>query len=453
MARRQRRKALPEGVFDAHITALSHDGRGIAHIDGKVTFIDNALPNEQVRFAYTFQRKQFDEGRALEIVSASSDRVAPPCQHANVCGGCSLQHMESSAQVRFKQAALLEQFEHIAGVSIPELYAPLISPTTGYRRKARLAVKHVPKKGKVLVGFREKRNNFIADLAQCEVLVSEVGHCLNEIAALIESLEARAQIPQIEIARGDDAVVALIFRHLAPLNEQDIARLRAFCARHSFHLYLQSGSAETVKRVALRAETLEPRLHYALPDYGIRYAFHPCDFTQVNGDLNRLMIARVMELLALTTEDVVLDLFCGLGNFSLPIAKQVKQLVGVEGSDAMVQRAHENAALNNLMNTRFFTLNLEQNLSELKKDKSSWVNMPFNKMLIDPPRSGALSVVEQIDVFSQVQRLVYVSCNPATLARDTAMLVKKGFTLQGAGVMDMFPHTNHVESLALFVRD
>lgn len=462
MARRRRRKALPQGLFDAEITRLGHDGRGIAHIDGKVIFIDGALPGEQVKFEYSFQRKQFDEGRAVEVERASPDRVEPPCRHAQVCGGCSLQHMASEAQLHFKQSTLLEQFEHFAQVSIPRLLEPLKSPTVSYRRKARLAVKYVEKKGKVLVGFREKRNSFIADIEQCETLVREVGHRLDLIAHLIEGLEARAHIPQIEIAKGDDSTVALVFRHLQPLSKPDLDKLKDFCKTHDFHLYLQAKGPTSIERIAVDAEqqamqntqqALFERLHYALPEFDVRFAFHPCDFTQVNGDINRLMLERVMHLLAVDKNDVVLDLFCGLGNFSLPLARLAGQVIGVEGSEDMVNRAQENAALNAIENVEFYSLNLDQDLALLKNQPDSWINKGFNKMLIDPPRSGAQAVVENIKLFSSVSTLVYVSCNPATLARDTGILLEQGFVLDAAGVMDMFPHTQHVESVALFTRN
>jgi len=466
MPRRRRKKVLPQGLFEAEIESLSHDGRGIAHIDGKVLFIDGALPEEKVSFEYSYQRKQFDEGIAREIHSASPDRVEAPCEFADRCGGCSLQHISNEKQINFKQATLIEQFTHIAGVTIPELLAPLPSPSLGYRRKARLAVKYVPKKQKVLVGFREKRNTFIADIDRCEVLTKEVGHRLHLIAELIKSLNARTAIPQIEVAKGDDSAVALIFRHLEPLGEEDIVRLKGFCKQYNFHLYLQAKGPDTVMRLPLTEDkvveseatgheqsNLPMRLHYALPSHDVAFDFHPCDFTQVNGDINRDMINRVINLFELNEQDVVLDLFCGLGNFSLPMAKQIKQLIGVEGSEMMVQRASENAEKNVLNNCQFYRLDLEQNLQVLKQDPQSWLNIPFNKMLIDPPRSGALTVVENIELFAQVEHLIYVSCNPATLARDSAVLLEKGFQLESAGIMDMFPHTNHVESLAVFKRN
>lgn len=458
MSRRRRRKALPQGLFTAEIARLAHDGRGIARIDGKVIFIDGALPGEQVKFEYSFQGKQFDEGRVIEVERASPDRVEPPCRHARICGACSLQHMASAEQIRFKQNTMLEQFEHFAQARVPRLLEPLNSPTVSYRRKARLAVKYVEKKGKVLVGFREKRNSFIADIEQCETLVREVGHRLDLIARLIEGLEARAHIPQIEIAKGDDSTVALVFRHLQPLSEADLDKLKSFCITHDFHLYLQAKGPESIEGITLETGQKDQyssfeRLYYALPEFDVRFAFHPCDFTQVNGDINRLMIERVMDLLAVNKNDVVLDLFCGLGNFSLPLARLASFVIGVEGSEAMVSRAQENAALNSIENVEFYSLNLDQDLAQLKNQPDSWINKDFNKMLIDPPRSGAQEVVESIKLFSGVSTLVYVSCHPATLARDTGILLEQGFVLEAAGVMDMFPHTQHVESVALFTRN
>lgn len=458
MARR-RRKKLPEGLFEAEIESLSHDGRGIAHIDGKVIFIEAALPKEKVKFKYQFQRKQFDEGMAVEISNDSPDRVKPICKHADICGGCSLQHMSTSKQLDMKQGVLVEQFKHIAETDIPEILPPLLSQNSAYRRKARLAVKYVTKKSKVLVGFREKRNSFVADIESCEVLHESVGQRLEEISDLIESLQARSTIPQIEFARGDDRS-ALIFRHLEPLSEVDCSLIKKFCLDYEFDMYLQSGGPSTVTKIELsevhseltdsvEGNMSKNRLYFSLPKYDITFAFHPNDFVQVNASLNEKMIDRVMSEMALDASDKVLDLFCGLGNFSLPLASQCGSLVGVEGSEEMVVRATENALSNNVSNCTFFTLDLTQDLADLKQDSASWLNQDFDKLLIDPPRSGALEIVEKIELFS-VKKIVYVSCNPATLARDAKVLLDKGYKLKSAGIMDMFPHTNHVESIAVF---
>ena len=455
---RRRKKVLPQGVFDARIERLSHDGRGIAQLNGKIIFIEAALPGEQVRFEYSFQKKQFDEGFAIEVLNAAPERVLAPCDFARLCGGCSLQHLATEQQIALKQSTLKDQFRHIAGIDIPEIFPSLCASSLHYRRKARLGVKYVAKKEKVLVGFREKRSNFLADINRCEVLVKQVGHKLDLIAALILSLEARADIPQIEMAKGDESSVALIFRHLQPLSESDLKALAEFCITHDFHLYLQAKGPESVYRVALGAEAENKedfeRLFYQLPNHDLRFAFHPSDFTQVNGELNRLMIDRVVELLKPDQEDVILDLFCGLGNFSLPLARYSKSLTGIEGSEVMVQRAQENARRNALSNAEFYSLDLTRNLRELTQDAHSsvhqWLHKAYNKLLIDPPRSGAQELVECIDLFKELRQIVYVSCNPATLARDSAILSSKGFKLRGAGVMDMFPHTNHVESVAFF---
>lgn len=458
---RRRKKTLPEGLFEARVDRLSHDGRGIALIDGKITFIAAALPGEQVRFQYSFQRKQFDEAYAVEVLNAAPERVKPPCDFVEQCGGCSLQHMASEQQMILKETTLKDQFKHMAGMDIPEIFPGLRASNLHYRRKARLGVKFVPKKGKVLVGFREKRSNFLAEISRCEVLVKEVGHKLDAIAELIFSLDARADIPQIEIAKGDESSVALIFRHLKPLSNADLNALSGFCLANDFHLYLQAKGPESVYRVALEnldkdqpGKGLEQRLHYHLPEHGLRFAFHPMDFTQVNGEINRLMIDRVLELLVVDKHDVILDLFCGLGNFSLPLARYAQAVVGIEGSDTMVERAQENARLNALDACEFYSLDLTRNLRDLMQDSQSsvhqWIYKPYNKLLIDPPRSGAQELVECIDLFKDLRNIVYVSCNPATLARDSAILMKQGFKLQGAGVMDMFPHTTHVESLAIF---
>jgi 23S rRNA (uracil1939-C5)-methyltransferase len=455
---RRRRKVLPQGTFDARIERLSHDGRGVAHLNGKITFIEAALPGEQVRFEYSFQRSQFDEGFAVEVENAAPERVKPPCEFAQLCGGCSLQHMSNEQQIALKENTLKDQFKHIAGMEIPDIFPALRASTLHYRRKARLGVKYVAKKEKVLVGFREKRSNFLADINRCEVLVKEVGHKLDALAELISTLDARAEIPQIEIAKGDDSSVALVFRHLKPLSDSDFKALGEFCLAHDFHLYLQAKGPESVYRVALDKEDASApafeRLYYRLPNHQLNFAFHPADFTQVNGDINRLMIERVLALLAPNKQDVILDLFCGLGNFSLPLARYSQAVVGIEGSEVMVQRALENAQLNELDNCEFYSLDLTRNLRDLIKDPQAsvhqWVYKAYNKLLIDPPRSGAQELLECIDLFKDLRKVVYVSCNLATLARDSAILVSKGFKLQGAGVMDMFPHTNHVESLAVF---
>lgn len=439
-----RRRRLPEGLTDATIETLSHDGRGIARLEGKTTFIDNALPGEQVRFRYSFQRRRFDEGRAEEIVLASEHRVVPPCIHADICGGCSLQHLSPAQQLQRKQQVLAEQLMHFGGLAPERWLEPLTGPVTGYRRRARLGVKYVEARERVLVGFREKRNSFLADIGSCQVLVQEVGSALEALAQMIGALEAKRHIPQIEVAAGDDEI-ALVFRHLDPLTRGDQEALVAFCKARGWHCYLQPGNESSMHRVW--PEEGEERLYYRHPDDDISLAFHPRDFTQVNSAINRQMVPLALDLLDLQPGLRMLDLFCGLGNFTLAAARRAGHVVGVEGSDEMVGRGYENARRNHLENVEFHAWDLTRPAAG-----QPWAGSGFDRILIDPPRTGALEVLPALAA-SGAAKIVYVSCNPATLARDAGELVKLGYRLVSAGVMDMFPHTAHVESIALFEKD
>lgn len=446
MGRRQRRKPLPEGTFTARIEALGHDGRGIARLDGKTTFIANALPGETVEFRYTWRRGKFDEGVAETISQPAADRTPPPCAHADLCGGCSLQHMHPEAQIRMKQQVLAEQLNHFGGLTPRTWLEPLLGPRTGYRTKARLGARYVDARETAFVGFREKRSNFLADLKGCEVLIPEVGHAFMDLRALLNSLESRRRIPQIEVAAGEDAI-ALVFRHMDPLSAADQQRLIDFCVARGWHCYLQPGNESTVHRVAPPEDTAQPtRLHYRHPDADLRMAFHPNDFTQVNHDINQRMVPLALDLLDIQPDHRVLDLFCGLGNFTLPLARRAREVVGVELSETMVARGYENARANGLDNVAFHAWDLSQDVSG-----QAWADSRFDRVLIDPPRSGALEMVRLMPHFG-ASKLVYVSCNPATLARDAGELRTLGYDLVSAGVMDMFPHTTHVESIALFER-
>jgi 23S rRNA (uracil1939-C5)-methyltransferase len=440
MGRRRRKQRLPQEPVEAEIASLSHDGRGVARIDGKATFIHGALPGEKVMFRYTGKRKNHDEGETVEVLSASDQRVKPDCNYFGYCGGCGLQHLKASAQIQYKQQTLLDAFTHIGKVQPESVMPPLtgISPW-GYRRKARLGVKHVFKKGKVLVGFRERNAAFVADMDSCKVLHPRVGHALTDLAKLIEGLSISSKIPQIEVAMDDERCV-LIFRILEDLSDSDRKKLVLFAQEHDFIIYLQRGGPDTV--ISLLAEA---DLHYALPDFDLELYFQPTDFTQVNTDINRQMIAQALGLLDLNQKDKVLDLFCGIGNFTLPIATRAGQVTGVEGADELVARARENAQRNGLENIEFYTANLYESLQE-----EPWLQQSFNKVLLDPPRSGAFEVLEHLPKMG-AEHIVYVSCYPGTFARDAAELVNRhGYRLVSAGVMDMFPHTAHVESMALF---
>lgn len=438
---RKRRIRYPEGIHEATINKLSHDGRGIATIENKTTFIDNALPGETVKFRYTSAQSRYNEGVAEEILIASPERIEPKCEFFHLCGGCSLQHISPESQRALKQTTLLEQFKHFGNLDIPEILPALTANEWGYRRKARLGVRYVHKKEKVLVGFREKRSNFLAEISYCEVLHPDVAKLIEPLKVLIQDLEGFQTIPQIEVA-VDQMKVALVFRHLEPLCAADLIKIKTFAANEGIYLYLQPKGLDSVH--LLHPEHSSPLLSYEFPQHGITQYFMPSDFAQVNLEINYQMINRAIELLELKATDTVLDLFCGFGNFTLPMAKQCKKIIGIEGSDVSIQRAKYNANQNAINNAEFYCFDLNKDFSEL-----SWAKVGYNKILLDPARSGAEACVKNIELFG-AERIVYISCNPATLARDAGILVQKGYKLLKAGIMDMFPHTNHVESIAVF---
>ena len=424
------------------VSAISHDGRGIAHVDDKTLFIANALPNEEVVFQYTSKRSQIAEGKAIEIKNPSPDRIDPACEYFMICGGCSSQHIAHEKQLMIKQNALLDLLKSNIKCLPKKILTPIQSSTWGYRRKARLGVRYVNKKEKVLVGFREKYSNFLTDMSYCKILHPSIGQELTALADLIHSLSIYREIPQFEIAIGD-MDVAIIIRHLKNFNEEDLTLLKSFSQNNKIQIYSQSGGLDTVKK--LFPDDNNERLSYQLEQYDIKFFFHPNDFTQVNFDVNKQMVNRALELLSLNDDDKVLDLFCGLGNFTLPIAKFAQHVTGVEGSQRMVERGYENAKANNINNVEFYAADLSAEISHYP-----WVKKQYDKVLLDPPRSGALEVLPLFELW-RPSRIVYVSCNPATLARDAGKLVEMGYKLEAAGIMDMFPHTSHVESIALFV--
>lgn len=445
MPRRSRRKALPQTLTQATIDSLAHDGRGIAHLDGKTVFISGSLPNETVSFRYLSQQRRFDEGCTVEVLTAAPDRIDPLCPHASICGGCSLQHMTPDAQIAMKQAVLLEQFAHIGHVTPQNIASPLRGPVSGYRHKARLGVRYVTAKDSVLVGFREEKNRFLADLTRCDVLHPRVGQRITALRECLGQLEQKNQIAQIEMAAGDDGI-ALVLRNLAPLPEVDLQLLQSFAQAYDFYLYLQPGGMDSVTPLWPPEQPLTS-LHYQLADYGVSVQFAPSDFTQVNPVINRQMIPQALAWLDIGADDTVLDLFCGLGNFTLPLAKQARQVVGVEGDAQLVARAQANAQRQGIHNVSYHVANL----ADLAISQA-WLQQAYSHILLDPPRSGAQEIIQQL-ALKDTQRIVYVSCNPATLARDAGILVhEKGFKLVLAGVMDMFPQTSHVESMALFIR-
>ena len=427
---------------EVSIIDLSHDGRGVARIDGKALFVSGALPGETVRARITKRSRHFDEGKVEEILVRSPERIEPRCKHFGTCSGCTLQHSPQAAQIAAKQRVLAENFERIGKVAPQRWLEPLTADAWGYRRKGRLSVKWVAKKDKALVGFREDNPRFVADLSECHTLLPAVGLRLAQLGALVGSLDAKAEIAQIEIAAGDDTV-ALTFRNLKPLSAGDADALTAFGRERDIAILLQPGGPDTV--TPLWPETVP--LSFRIPDFDVELAFRPLDFIQVNGGMNLRMIARTIELLELSPDDRVLDLFCGLGNFTLPLARRAGEVVGVEGEAALVARSRENAIANGIGNVEFFAADLFADHRE-----SPWAKRAYDKLLLDPPRSGAAALLEYLPR-KGTDRVVYVSCHPGSLARDAGTLVERhGFTLEAAGVMDMFPHTAHVESIALFVR-
>ena len=435
--------------FEAHITDLGHDGRGVARINGKTVFVSGALLGEQVMARLCKRHRHFDEAEVVEVLTASPHRVEPRCQHFAQCSGCSLQHLDAPAQIAAKQRVLLENFERIGQVAPQCWLPPLSGEPWAYRRKGRLSVRNVARKGRVLVGFREKQNpRFVAEIQRCEVMHPSLGPKVGLLAELLGSMDAADSIPQIEFAAGDE-LMALVFRHMQPLSEHDLAALTAFGRQHDFAIYLQPGGTSSVH--PLWPE--HPRLAFRITSEDARFAdveleFQPLDFVQVNAGMNQLMVARALELLDPQPTDRVLDLFCGLGNFTLPIARRVAEVVGVEGEHGLVERAAQNAAHNGIDNARFHVANLFED--QLQAD---WAREPWDKLLLDPPRADADQLLEYLP-HQQTRRIVYVSCHPASLARDAGILVNRhGFKLASAGVMDMFPHTAHVESIALFERD
>jgi 23S rRNA (uracil1939-C5)-methyltransferase len=442
VGRRRRRRRLPEGEFEARIESAGHDGRGLARIDGKVTFIHGALQGESVTFRYLNRRRSHDEGQAVAVLEAAAQRVEPRCGHFGICGGCSLQHLDPAAQIAAKQRVLLDSLQRIGGVTPQRVLPPIVNASPwGYRRKARLGVKHVARKGRVLVGFRERGSSLVADIERCHVLHPKVGELLPQLSELIGNLDISRRLPQIEVAI-DDSQCVLILRTLAPPGGVDRARLAAFEADHGVVFYLQPGGPDSVTPLGEGVD-----LAYRLPAHDLTLGFAPSDFTQVNTDINRKMVDAALEMLAPGSEDRVLDLFCGIGNFTLPIARRAAEVIGIEGDPGLVQRARANAERNRLGNVGFHKADLYGELAD-----EPWMTGGFGKALLDPPRSGAQPVLAALPRLD-VERIVYVSCYPATLARDAGELVgEHGYRLQQAGVMDMFPHTAHVESIALFER-
>lgn len=439
----RRRRRIPTDIVTATVENLSHEGRGVTHVDGKTVFIHNALPGEKVEFKYTYCSRSHDEAKMTTIIAPSDDRVSPACRHYEFCGGCQMQHMSMEKQIEHKQNILLEQLKHFGKTSPKKVINPVTAQELGYRRKARIGVRHIPKKERVLVGFRERNGRYIADLKQCVVLHPELGEKLEILGKLIEQLSCYQHVPQLETAVGENKT-AIILRHMVELTPEDKQILINFGKEHQIEIYSQPNKPLPMEKLYSLSDEL---LNYQLDNHNITMHFQPSDFTQVNNEINQKMIDLALDLLDLKPEDKVLDLFCGIGNFSLPIARYAKEVTGVELSESAVKRAEENAEKNNLSNTKFYAANLFEDNSE-----QEWFNQKYNKILIDPARSGAEEIANIIEKFD-AEIIVYVSCNPATLARDAGVLVNnKNYTLQKAGIMNMFPHTAHVESIALFTK-
>jgi len=427
---------------EAVIVALSHEGKGVARIDGKTVFVADALPAEQVVLRRTERHRNFDEAVCERVLVPSADRVPPPCPHFGLCGGCALQHMAPAAQLAFKQAQLLESLARIGAVQPAQVLEPLTGTAWGYRRRARLGVKDVRRKQRVLVGFRERSAPYVADLHECRVLAPPADRLIDPLAALVQGLSIASRVPQVEVAVAE-GVCALVLRVLEAPSSEDLARLGRFERDHAVRIYLQPGGPTSIAPLLAGAAPL----HYSLPAFDLEVQFEPTDFIQVNGELNRAMVSRAVETLAPVAGERVLDLFCGLGNFSLPLARRGAEVVAVEGDAALVRRARENAARNGIGNATFHVADLFGDLSELP-----WAKRTYDRVLLDPPRAGAREVLPVITE-SGARRVLYISCHPGSLARDAGLLVKvHGWVLTAAGVMDMFPHTTHVEAMAVFDR-
>jgi 23S rRNA (uracil1939-C5)-methyltransferase len=456
---------LPPGWLE--IESLDIEAQGIAHKeDGKVVFIEGALPFEQVTANIHRKKNSFEMGTVVQIHRESSQRVRPQCPHfglhAGACGGCKMQHLHPAAQVAVKQRVLEDNLWHLGKVKAETIARPIEGPAWGYRYRARLSVRHVLKKNTVLVGFHERKSRYVADMRECHVLPPHVNALLMPLRALVTGMDAIDTLPQIELACGDD-VTAMVLRHMEPLSSADLARLRAFATQHGVQWWLQSKGPETVKLL----DEDGPELSYGLPDFGIRMPFKPTDFTQVNPHINRVLVSKALRLLAAGPDERVIDWFCGLGNFTLPIATQAREVLGIEGSETLVARSRENYAQNKasrpggyrLAPTEFVARNLfEMTPAQLVADGSA------DKWLVDPPREGAFALFQALAELHQQpllgkgwippKRIVYVSCNPATLARDAGLLVAQaGYRCVSAGVVNMFPHTAHVESMAVFERE
>lgn len=440
------------------IEALDTEARGVGHLQnedgtpGKVIFVEGALPGERVTYNPYKKKPNWEAATLGKLLNESSARVKPKCPHFGVCGGCAMQHLDASAQVAVKQRVLEDNLKHIGKVKAQTILRPIQGPTWGYRYRARISVKYVVKKGGMLVGFHEKRSSFISDMQTCEILPKHVSNLLMPLRELIGGLSIRDKMPQIELAVGegkDGLITAMVLRIMEPLSASDEVKLKEFSDHHNILWWLQPAGPDS----AYQYYPEDVRLMYTLPEFGIEMPFKPTDFTQVNHQINRVLVERALRLLDVQPEDRVADLFCGIGNFTLPLARKGRQVVGIEGSDALTERALQNAVVNRLDKKTSFQC---RNLFEITAEDFVALGK-FDRMLVDPPREGAMALAEALANLSEAQqaykpkRIVYVSCNPSTLARDAEILVHRaGYVLKQAGVVNMFPHTAHVESIACF---
>ncbi len=442
--RRGRRRRLPAEPIQVYIEDLAHDGRGVAKVEEKVLFVDGALPGEEVMAQYTRIRKDYDEAQVVEVLTASPDRVEPFCDVYGICGGCRLQHLDAERQIEFKANQLRVNLERQAGLTEYQMLPHLRGATEHYRYKARLGVKNVPAKGRVLVGFRERLTPFIVDMDRCPILEERVDQLISPLSTLIGELSIAAKLPQIEVAIGDQCH-ALSLRILETPSAEDLERLKAFEAEHDLLLYLQPGNEATTEALSERGAS-DQAIHYRLLDDLTLY-FKPYHFTQVNPEMNDKMVRQALNLLQLKGDEHLLDLFCGLGNFTLALATEAGSVIGVEGDQSLTEWAERNAEYNNIKNVAFHCADLTEDQSD-----APWMKQKYDAILVDPPRSGALEMMPYLGELAP-KKILYVSCHPATLARDLALLTQEyPYELVSAGVMDMFPHTAHVESMALLER-
>lgn len=442
--RRAGQKSPQAGIKkDVSISDFSHDGRGISRTEGKTMFVEGALPGEQVRIQVQSEHAKYSEGRTLEVLEPSSSRDKPICAHYDHCGGCNLQHVKVSEQLALKEAAVLDQFQRWSGLTPKRILPALASRDQSYRMRARLSIWYRDD-GQIDLGFRRAHSKTLVDVLACPVLDVRLNALLAPLRRWLQSLHSSRAVTHIELIATEDEL-GVVVRHIKPLRGADMSTLSVLAQTESCRVWLKPNSDGSL--LDLKGESCDPRMSYSLPEQGLTLQFHPGDFTQVNSDINRAMISQALALLQLQKSDRVLDLFCGMGNFTLPMAQLSAEVIGVEGSDAMVQRGRDNASLNAIDNCQFFNANLEADVARL-----SWAKDPVDAVLLDPPRAGAKGAMNWLQQLS-AKRVVYVSCNPATLARDAKSLAAMGYSLDALGVMDMFPQTAHIESMALFIKE